>query len=97
MRYVPDDNIAVTNVQREKHLVSVTDMREGIVDGSLEFDRNGFTMSSLETCMKYEDYNDHEKITNVYLPALELILNKFFPASTIDFVSYLVSLLQQLY
>ena len=92
MRYVPDGEVAVTNVQREKHLIKVKDMRDNIANNLLHLNRNGFTMSPVTTKMSYEDYDDPDKIINVYVPALEDILLTYFPGSTIDFVSYLVSL-----
>lgn len=91
MRYVPDGGVAVTNVEREKHVVSVKDMRRDVDCDAFNLDRNGFTVSKMATEMKYEDYDDHEKITNVYLPAIESKLLAYFPGSTVDFVSYLVS------
>jgi hypothetical protein len=88
MRYVPEGGIAVSNVEREKHVVSVTDMRSDV--NQYKLDRNGFTVSKLATKMAYEDYDDHEKITSLYLPELEGKLHDYFPGSTVDFVSYLV-------
>jgi hypothetical protein len=89
MRYVPDNGVAVSNVEREKHSVEVIDMRGSESEYRLE--KNGFTISKLVAKMSYEDYDDHEKITNVYMPELEAKLLEYFPGSTVDFVSYLVS------
>ena len=90
MRYVPEDNIAVSNVIREKHLVAVRDMRG--VEDEYQLDKNGFTISKLATAMAYEDYDNPMKVETVYLPELEEILSQHFPGSTIDFVSYLVAM-----
>ena len=94
MRYVPESNVAVSNVEREKHLVSVKDMRSDIAKREYSLDKTGFTICDLETKMQYEDYDDREKITSIYLPELESKLQSYFPGSSVDFVSYLVSLFQ---
>jgi len=88
MRYVPEDEIPVSNVVREKHVISVKDMRP-IID-TFTLDQNGFMVLNLPSKMAYEDYESHEEITNTYLPELESILSAQFPGSTVDFVSYLV-------
>ena len=96
MRYVPEGAVAVSNVEREKHLVSVKDIRSDIAEREYSLDKNGFTICHLDTQMQYEDYDDHDKITNVYLPELESKLQSYFPGSSVDFVSYLVSVRQKL-
>ena len=87
MRYVPDKQVAVSNVAREKHAVPVRNMR----DERCRLDEHGFTVSSLSQTMDYADFDSPEKITDVYMPALETILRQHFPGCTVDFVSYLVS------
>lgn len=89
MRYVPDGQVAVSNVAREKHVVDVRDMRQQDV----QLDHNGFTFLSLPQKMSYTDFDSHENITTTYLPELETVLRQQFPDSTVDFVSYLVSCL----
>ena len=89
MRYVPEGELAITNIEREKHAVAVQDIRNAKANFTL--DRNGFMVSRLPVdAMAYEDYDSQEKIVKVYLPELEAILLEQFPGSTIDFVSYLV-------
>jgi hypothetical protein len=90
MRYVPETGLAVSNVEREKHTVAIKDMRG--LEANFTLDQNGFTVSELATeKMAYEDFDSHEAIVTKYLPALETVLLKHFPGSTVDFVSYLVS------
>lgn len=93
MRYVPEGKIPVSNVAREKHVIEVNDMRGA--ENEYQIDKQGFMISGLVTKMEYEDYDSHEKITNTYLPELEGILQEQFPGSTVDFVSYLVTVSSQ--
>jgi hypothetical protein len=94
MRYVPEGGTAVSNVLREKHVLSVKDVRESKHEYTL--DRNGFMVSRLPASLDYEIFESQEEIEKIYFPELETILLAHFPGSTVDFVSYLVqsSLLQ---
>ena len=93
LRYVPDGDVPISNVAREKHIVEVKDLRNNVRGYSL--DKHGFAILNLAFGMSHEDYNNHEKIMNVYLPTLEQELLKYLPGSTIDFVSYFVRYLQR--
>jgi hypothetical protein len=88
MRYVPEGTVPVTNVQREQHMVTVDDMRHAKCEYTL--DRNGFMVADLHTETVYEDFDNKERIEQVYFAELRAILSKQFPESNIDFVSYLV-------
>jgi hypothetical protein len=88
MRYVPESEIPASNVVRERHQVSVSDMRE--IRETLSLDRNGFQIERLATPLPYEDFDSHEHIVGSYLSQLEDTLTRLFPESTVDFVSYLV-------
>jgi hypothetical protein len=89
MRYVPEGGIAVSNVLREKHVVSVRDVRESKHRYSL--DRNGFLISQLPASLDCGIFESQEAIEKTYFPELETILLAQFPGSTVDFVSYLVA------
>jgi hypothetical protein len=89
MRYVPEGGTAVSNVLREKHVLSVKDVRDSKHEYSL--DHNGFMISQLPSSLDYEVFDSQEAIEKTYFPELETILLGQFPGSTIDFVSYLVA------
>jgi hypothetical protein len=91
MRYMPEGTIPASNVVREKRTVAVEDMRGS--EGRYSLEKNGFMISNLSSKMTYGDYDSHNSITNIYLQELEGVLSKLFPGSSIDFVSYLVGLL----
>lgn len=88
MRYVPEDNTAVSNVSREKHVIYVKDVRDTKHEYTL--DRNGFMISQLPAGLDSGTFDSQETIEKTYFPELETILLGQFPGSTIDFVSYLV-------
>jgi hypothetical protein len=89
MRYVPEDGTAVSNVLREKHVLSVKDVRDSKHEYTL--DRNGFMISQLAGSLDYGVFDSQEAIEKTYFPELETILLAQFPGSTVDFVSYLVA------
>jgi hypothetical protein len=89
MRYVPEDGTAVSNVLREKHVLSVKDVRDFKHEYTL--DRNGFMISQLPGSLDYGVFDSQEAIEKTYFPELETILLAQFPGSTVDFVSYLVA------
>lgn len=88
MRYRPEAPLASTNVVRERKAVNVTDIRGH--EDEYRLDKHGFIVSKLATKMAHEDYDSHDKITNVYLKELEAELSNHVPGSEIDFVTYLV-------
>lgn len=95
MRYIPETEMEITNVVREKRIVTVEDMRG--LENDFSLDIQGFTVAKLPSKMAYEDYDSRDMITDVYLPEIEKVLCGMFPGSTVDFVSYLVSEAQTLY
>jgi hypothetical protein len=88
MRYIPEGGTAVSNVLREKHMLSVKDIRDSKHEYTL--DRNGFMVSQLPTGLDYAVFDSQEAIEKNYFPELKTILLGLFPGSTVDFVSYLV-------
>jgi len=88
MRYVPEGGTAVSNVLREKHELTVKDIRGSKHEYTL--DRNGFMISQLPTSLDYATFDSKEAIEKEYFPELETILLDLYPGSTVDFVSYLV-------
>lgn len=89
MRYLPDGPIPASNVSREKKEVAVKDMRG--MENTYSLSKNGFTVKSFQSQMRYEDYDSHDAITNIYLKEIQEVLSGLFPEDDIDFVSYLVS------
>lgn len=94
MRYIPDGSTAVSNVLREKHVLSVKDIRD--TQHGYTLDRNGFMVSPLQRSLDYAIFDSQEAIETQYFPELESVLLSLFPGSTVDFVSYLVPLPQPL-
>ena len=88
MRYIPEGGTAVSNVLREKHMLSVKDIRDSKHEYTL--DRNGFMISQLPISLDYATFDSQEAIEKKYFPELENTLLGLFPGSTVDFVSYLV-------
>ncbi|KAF2502334.1 hypothetical protein BU16DRAFT_612011 [Lophium mytilinum] len=65
LRFTPPNDFPRSNIVLEKHDVTIRDIRPRLKD--LSFEKNGFTIMSLESKMSYDDYDDEEKLINVYL------------------------------
>jgi hypothetical protein len=88
MRYIPEGGTAVSNVLRERHMLTVKDIRSSKHEYTL--DRNGFMVSQLPASLDYATFDSQEAIEQKYFPELETALLGLFPGSSVDFVSYLV-------
>ncbi|KAI5853291.1 hypothetical protein GGS23DRAFT_608388 [Durotheca rogersii] len=64
LRYPPSDKIPQSNVEREKHILTITSIR-GL--GDLGIDTYGFDVIILNSKMKYEDFSSEESIKSIYL------------------------------
>ena len=89
LRFRPEDGFPMQNTTISEANISLTDIR---YQPPPEYRLSGLGVIGFETGMQYEDFDNHEKITNIYLQELEAKLVEYFPGSTVDFVSYLVSI-----
>lgn len=75
LSYEPiNSSIPRTNHKPEVHQVEVHDLRQSPLRMSL--DKNGFEVHRLNTCMKYEEFFDEQKISGVYLKELQQLVKK---------------------
>jgi hypothetical protein len=65
LRFTPPEGFPRSNITLEKHDVTIRDVRPDIDD--LTFEKNGFTIMNLESQMSYDDYDEEEKLIEVYL------------------------------
>ncbi|RKK89168.1 hypothetical protein BFJ68_g16773 [Fusarium oxysporum] len=86
LRFSPPDDLPRHNLKIEKQRIRIHDARG--FDPTL--DRNGFLLTSLQSKMNYEDFDDEGKIGNVYAKELETHLKGVFGASQVKVIDYAV-------
>ncbi|UKZ69037.1 uncharacterized protein TrAtP1_010050 [Trichoderma atroviride] len=85
-RYTPHDGTPRHNLTVEMVDITIHDARP--LDPTI--DEMGFTLTSYPTEMAYGDYNDSEKISNIYVPELEEHLRTLFQAPHVKVIDYAV-------
>ena len=92
IQYEPHGDIPLTNVkQNTVSRVSVHDVRARMDTLSLETD--GFTVCSIESKMRYEDFARPETVTDIYLTEIQNLLHDTLGTQNVAILEYLVRLL----
>jgi hypothetical protein len=87
LRFPPPEGFSRQSTQLEEHEISVQDIRKS---KPLSFALEGCTVLGLQSSMKYEDYDDEEKVKVIYLKEVAGCLREFFGASKVQIFEHRV-------
>ena len=87
LRFPPPEGFPRQSTKLEKHGIDVHDVRKL---GPLSFKEEGCTVLNLQSSMKYEDYDDEDKVKEVYLREVASHLREFFGASKVQIFEHRV-------
>lgn len=87
LSYDPGNGFPSSNFQGELHPVAIRDMRLY----NLLYEKCGFTFCSLNSVMKYEDYDDENIIKRVHFPEVQACVKEMLRASSVQIFSLSVS------
>lgn len=65
LRFTPPENFPRSNITLEKHDVTIRNIRPTLK--TLSFEKDGLTIMNLESRMSYDDFDNEEKLINIYL------------------------------
>jgi len=65
LRFTPPENFPRSNITLEKHDVTIRNIRPKLK--TLSFEKDGLTIMNLESRMSYDDFDNEEKLINIYL------------------------------
>ncbi|CZT11149.1 uncharacterized protein RCO7_05576 [Rhynchosporium graminicola] len=77
-----------TNIIPEPHTVSISDIRG--LEAAFNFENNGFAVVQMESAMQYQDFDDLEKIRNVYCAEIASCLLQYFEAQEVHIFDFAV-------
>lgn len=89
LKFQPRSDIPDTNIHVKQHQVTFTDARSRLKEYSLE--SHGFQLIPLQSRMRYSDFQDNEKVENVYLEDVANSLKELMNASRVQIFEHLVS------
>lgn len=91
LRYRPSEasQIPQTNVERELHELIFHDLRH--MKG-LEYEKRGFQVVNLESIMRYEDFDDEEKVERFHGKEVSEAVRVALGARGVDVVDFVVCL-----
>lgn len=89
LRFPPEGDLAQTNIKRERHAVTIRNLRE---KPRSAFDDCGFEVVQTESKMAYEDFADEGKIRSIYLPEVRAILLQKLGARHVHFLDFAVGM-----
>lgn len=86
----PSDVLSRTNVKPDKiNDLLIRDMRGK--EHEYTFDKQGFTVLEMESALSYEEFNDPQRVEDVYLEEVGTCLLKYLKGSSIQFFDRVVS------
>lgn len=85
---VPDTSVPSTNITAETQEQTLRDVRGNEKDFSIA--KTGFSLLRLEATMAYDDYEDEEKITNIYLKQVADGVKELLGASRVQIFEHVV-------
>jgi hypothetical protein len=89
IRYaVPDDVPRSNSKHDEHHNIPITDIRSNLQSFSLA--KNGFTVTRLETTLKYDDYAFEDRIVDIYLYEVARVLRDTLKARHVQVYEHTV-------
>lgn len=90
-RYDTEGAFPPTNIRAQNNVVKVLNMRPRLK--TLQYEDTGFKLVHLDSEMKYEDYEDRDKIKAIHIPEVEKLLKNETGASHIYALDHVVSAL----
>jgi len=81
LRFSPPEGFPRQSTKLEEHKIKVQDVRKL---GPLSFAKEGCTVLNFQSVMKYDDFDDEEKVKRVYLREVANNLKDFFGASKVQ-------------
>ena len=90
LSYDPGHGLPSSNFQGELHHVTIQDMRFH----NLSYEKCGFTFCSLDSVMKYDDYDDENIVKRMHFPEVQARVREVLQASSVQIFSLSVSLSQ---
>ena len=92
LRYEPKQVFLHSNMEMEKHEgMLIEDVRGR--EKEFDFCTNGFAVMPLSSQMTCEDFNDKEKLVNIYLKEVANSLREFLHASRVQIFEHTVSIM----
>jgi hypothetical protein len=88
LRYATEDGFPQSNIERTEYSIKFHDMR---VKRDLVYSRCGFQVAHLQSKMKYEDYDDVQKVESVHQPEVAECVKRAMNASSAEVLDYVVS------
>jgi hypothetical protein len=87
LRYTPDDGFPQTNIDRTEYSIRFQNMR---TEQNLVYNKCGFRVANLHSQMKYEDYDDVEKVESIHRPEVAECVKQALKASSAEVLDYVV-------
>lgn len=88
LRYTGEERIPSTNIELDRHDISIRDIRGREHEFSLE--ANGFMISRFNSRMRYQDFNDRDQIISIYLHEVASHLKSLLGARHVQVFEHLV-------
>lgn len=86
LMYGDFEGLPRTNISREWRNTTFVDVRTRLPE--LSFNKSGFTVRRLQSRMTYQDFDDDQKVWDVYFKELESHLREFLGAHEVKFFRY---------
>ena len=88
LRFTPPTAFPRANIKLERHKIAINDIRERPV--SLTYSEHGFQILSFPSRMAYQDFDDDEIVTTVYLREAANLLKQFLGAQKVQIFEHTV-------
>lgn len=88
LKFPPPDGLPKSNIQGYSHDEVIENVRGQEERFSIE--SHGFALVPLESVIKYDEYDDEEKIVELYLPQVAAMLKRMLKASRVQIFEHLV-------
>jgi hypothetical protein len=88
LRYAPDDGFPQTNIDRTEYNIKFHNMR---AEPNLFYNRCGFKVANLQSQMRYEDYDDENKVDSIHGPEVAECVKQALKASSAEVLDHVVS------
>lgn len=89
LRFLPPEGFLRANISLEQHSIEIQDIRN---ETPLEFERDGVAILNLPSQMSYEDYDDEQKVKEVFLKEVANALKAHLQAQHVQVYEHTVSL-----
>ena len=89
LKYTPPAGLPETNIHTERHEISIADART--LDPHLNLQQDGLELRKFKSAMSYDDFDDEEKIKQVYLKEIAELLKLSLNASRVQIFEHLVA------